>query len=473
MGKIAKIIVIASLSAMVVAAVPITTAAVVLGESSLYEDTYLAGLKLKRDLLNQKDRKRLIFIGGSSLPFGLRSELIEKELPEYHVVNFGLYGALGTECMLDLALPYIQDEDLVLLSFEQNKQTLSSYFSGHIFLQAANDCKDAFFDLDERDRNAVLGSGVSFAQEKFSYWSASSKPQGDGAYQKQYFEAHGDLVYDGASGNAMAERYDPNQLVSFDVSWWEESFIKEVNWFTEEVQKKGAKTYYWFAPINQKSVQNLYELDDYCVSLAEKIKCPILGDPHASVFDEGYFFDSNFHLNNAGANNNTRRFVRDYKAEFGITSKTNIEVMDIPSAIVPEVEEGDNSDRACFVVESKTDHAVVTGLSKEGLKRSGLILPATENGLPITEFSVSTFQNNSVIESIRLQNNLRAIPDYAFSGATNLKRIELTSLNPATYQIGSHLLDGTDADIYVPKEAVGRYRSHYFFSIYSSRIREM
>ena len=473
MGKAAKIIVIASLSAALVATVPLTTAAVVLGESSLYGDTYVAGLKIKRDLLKQKERKRLIFIGGSSLPFGLRSDLIERELPECHVVNFGLYGALGTECMLDLALPYIQDEDVVLLSFEQNKQTLSSYFSGHTFLQATNDCKDAFFDLDERDRNAVLGAGTSFAQEKFSYWASASKPQGDGAYQKQYFEPHGDLVYDGASGNAMAERYDPNQLVNFDISWWEESFVKEVNTFVEEARKKGAKTYYWFAPVNQKSAQNIYEIDDYCISLQAKLKCTILGDPHASLFDEGYFFDSNFHLNNAGANNNTRRFVRDYKAEFGISSKTNIEVMGIPLAIVPEVEEGDNSDRDCFVIDAKSDHAVVTALSSEGLNRRDLILPSSENGLPITEFDVSTFQKNSVIESIRLQKNLRSIPDYAFFGATSLRRIELTSLNPSTYQIGSHLLDGTDADIYVPKEAVGRYRSHYFFSVYASRIREI
>lgn len=473
MGKKAKIIVLSVLAAISVSAVPSLAAGLVWGESQLYADTYLAGMKIKRDLLKKKDKKRLIFIGGSSLPFGLRSDLIERELPEYHVVNFGLYGALGTECMLDLALPYVQSEDIVLLSFEQNEQTLSRYFSGLTFLQAVNDCKDALYELDEQDRNAVIGEGIAFAQEKFSYLSSGKKPQGDGAYQKKYFNAYGDLVYEGASGNAMPERYDSNQPVSFLASSWEKGFATDVNAFISAAKNKGAKTYYWFAPTNRKSAQNAYELDDYCTDLTAMISCPILGDPHASLIDEGYFYDSNFHLNLAGANNNTRRFVRDFKAEFAIATKTNIDVMDIPPAIVPEVEEGDNSDRAYFLVEKKDGYAEVTGLTEAGKNRSSLIVPSTEDGLPITGFAIKTFQENRAVETIRLQNNLRAIPDYAFSGAAGLKRIELTSPSPSNYQIGSHLLDGTDADLYVPAEAVGRYQSHYFFSMYASRIKPL
>ena len=45
-----------------------------------YKNTYLAEFSNKYDRLYETEGKKIIFIGGSSLPFGLRSDLIEEEL---------------------------------------------------------------------------------------------------------------------------------------------------------------------------------------------------------------------------------------------------------------------------------------------------------------------------------------------------------------------------------------------------------
>ena len=466
-----KISLLSLVSAITLLSLPSVTATLVFSNGFLYEETYLAGMKLKRDLLKKKENHRIIFIGGSALTFGLRSYLIEQELPQYHVVNFGLYGALGSECMLDLALPYIQEGDVVVLSFEQNQQTLSQYFSGMNMWQAIDDCKDAIFDLDERDQKALFGSSMAFAQQKFGYLTAGERPHGDGAYAYANFNAYGDIDCEIPSGNALSRRYDPNQMIRFDAKWWEEGFINDVNYFVSKASERRAKTYYWLAPANEKSVQNIGELDTYYDFLDCSLNCDILGDPADSIIDSGYFYDSNFHLNNAGAVNNSRRFVLDMKAELGDPSKTGIAIQEIPEAIVPESYEGDDSDAAFFEYDIEGNTAYVTSLSTSGRDKTSLIVPSTYQGLMVTRFDATTFQNNSDIQKVVLQQNISEIADYSFSGASKLTYIELRNPNPSSVNIGAHLLDGTSADIYVPAEALWTYRSHYFFSQYAQRIK--
>ncbi|MDE7384896.1 MAG: hypothetical protein K2M84_03955, partial [Anaeroplasmataceae bacterium] len=114
----------------------IITISVVENTKDQYDNTYLAELKDKISLLKNTKEKKIILVGGSSLPFGIRSDLIEQELPEYKVVNFGLYATLGTKAMMDLSKINIQEGDIVILSPELNSQTYSLYFNPKSILQA-------------------------------------------------------------------------------------------------------------------------------------------------------------------------------------------------------------------------------------------------------------------------------------------------------------------------------------------------
>ena len=72
-----------------------------------YEDTFLGEMKYKMKRLTQTQGKRIILVGGSSIPFSVKSRLIEESFPEYNVVDFGLYADMGTTIMLDLSLIHI------------------------------------------------------------------------------------------------------------------------------------------------------------------------------------------------------------------------------------------------------------------------------------------------------------------------------------------------------------------------------
>ena len=77
-----------------------------------YSNVFVGALDEKFERLTSIDEDKIIVVGGSSVAFGLDSELMEK-YTGMPVVNFGLYAALGTKVMLDLSRPGIKEGDIV------------------------------------------------------------------------------------------------------------------------------------------------------------------------------------------------------------------------------------------------------------------------------------------------------------------------------------------------------------------------
>ena len=87
---------------------------------NVYNETYYGEMKDKIDLLKDKSNKRIILIGGSSVPFSVDSHYLKQYLPDYHPVNFGLYASLGTSMMLDIVSKYITEDDIIIITSNRN-----------------------------------------------------------------------------------------------------------------------------------------------------------------------------------------------------------------------------------------------------------------------------------------------------------------------------------------------------------------
>lgn len=135
-----------------------------------YQETYLAALADKYELLKKTNEKKIIIIGGSSVPFGLNSELVEQHLP-YKVVDFGLYASLGTKVMLDLAKVNINEGDIIVIAPEVHPQLMSLHFDPLIMLQCLDSSWEMFNNLTYQDKQKVLASVPTFSGEKYQYFS--------------------------------------------------------------------------------------------------------------------------------------------------------------------------------------------------------------------------------------------------------------------------------------------------------------
>ena len=55
-----------------------------------YGETFLGQLSAQEDRLSESPGQRIILVGGSSVPFSLRCDLLEAALPGYTVIDFGI-----------------------------------------------------------------------------------------------------------------------------------------------------------------------------------------------------------------------------------------------------------------------------------------------------------------------------------------------------------------------------------------------
>ena len=278
----------------------IVTILVVENTKDQYENTYLAELKDKINLLNNTKEKKIIFVGGSSLPFGLRSDLIEQELPEYKVVNFGLYATLGTKAMMDLSKINIQEGDIVILSPELNAQTYSLYFNPDAVLQAL----DGFSNLQKyfsiQDNLSILYNYFQFGREKMKY-ASSSMPDPIGIYRHDSFNAYGDIEVE-RKNNIMNNGYDSTMNIELVDDLLDKEFIEYINKYCAYVRKRNAKIYFNFSPCNELAIKTSKEnRSKFSEKLDTSIECDILTNLEDCIIHSDYFYDTNFHLNSAGA----------------------------------------------------------------------------------------------------------------------------------------------------------------------------
>ena len=441
------------------------------GLPAQYGDTFMGELKYKVELLKNTPGPRIILVGGSGVAFGVDSTLMERELPGYSVVNFGMYAALGTTVMLDLSEPYIREGDIVILIPEHQAQTLSDWFDPAVMWQGLDGAFDLLPQLPGDKLAQLTGTLPEFAGQKFAYAVKGEPPRPQGVYRRDSFNERGDVVNPLCARNEMPSGYDANTPIRFDPDMVTEEFARRVRDYARAVTEKGAVLWYGFCPMNARAVEGAAaDIDAFYEALQEKLSLPLAGNPHNFILDAGWFYDTNFHPNSSGKIVYTRELIRAIKAMLGDSRPTKITLPAMPPMAGAELWEGDDRDGDCFTYEEADGALTVTGLTAEGMKRTALTVPSAWNGLPVTVIGTNAFAGAENLTEVRIQQNIRAIADGAFSGCAALERVVLEQGAPSACRVGQGLLEGTGAKVYVPADALSAYRTDYFWSVYGVLI---
>ena len=401
-----------------------------LGLPAQYGDTFMGELKSKYERLKDTPGKRIVLVGGSGVAFDCDGKMLDKIFPSYEVVNFGMYAGLGTKAVMDLAEKHIHDGDIVILSPEQSEQTLSDYFNGEYMWQAADGAFGMLRDLKSENYEAMLGNFPEFALNKLNYVLDGKNPQTDSIYQKKSFNVYGDIELDTCQENILPYGYDVNQKVKFTEDVVQLEFLKYMNAWAEKLEKKGAVVWYRYCPVNELAVEDAEDVENYDRFLKQKLNFAVIGNPENSLMEAEWFFDTNFHLNQAGKEVNTVQLIRDIKAMLG-------------------------DDRAVEVELPEKPHKTWEDISAETRVW--------------TEKDSQKYQGQ---ETIVIPENVTQIKDYAFADCAGIKSIVMKQKDPSKCIVGQHLLDGTSAEIIVPQMAADSYKRNYFWSSYAGRIQE-
>jgi len=390
----------------------------------VYDNTFVGELAAKYDRLNSIDDDKIVVVGGSSVAFGLDSALMEETLG-MEVVNFGLYANLGTKVMMDLSKANINQGDIIILAPEMNSQTLSLYFNSETTIQALDGNLRMLLNIDSDNYESLVGASWKFTCDKLSYLVTGNRPMNEGAYKKQNFNKYGDNVYDRpynemtAIQNTITLNFKTNYIDSIHSDF--EQYIEYVNDYVKYCESRGAKVYFSFCPMNYAAMSNKNTEDSiksFFVSLCKDLDCKVISNVYDYIFDEGYFYDSEFHLNNAGVTLRTVQLIDDIKRELGDTSVT-IPVNDLPAA------PGFKPYSPYLEIEKSDDggYWIITGVTEEGLTMEEITIPDMISDLPVMTIYESAFSQAKSLRKVILGKYINKIETYAFTGADSLVRI--------------------------------------------------
>lgn len=330
----ALITAIAVILSLVVILTPfVTVISMVVALPTQYDDLYHGILDEKVALLKSVEDEKIVVIGGSSVAFGIDSDLLS-EYTGMPVVNFGVYAALGTKIMLDLSRSEIGEGDIVVLALELDPQTLSLYFNSETTLQAIDGDYSLFWRLDMDNKLSTLGGMWSFLGDKWTRYRNGTPAEVDGIYSSKYFDPDtGDFDYPRQelssvmlpagylSSDDKLINLRVEELTREDDGYDFAAFAEYLNEYVKDVERRGATVLFSWCPMNSYAV-NIGEdeatrkanVDEYVEYLKDNIDCTFIGDIYDHIMNPLYFFDTNLHLNEAGAKMNTMLLADEMRA---------------------------------------------------------------------------------------------------------------------------------------------------------------
>ena len=478
-----KIIIIAAVIAILLPIIAVPCIAF-LG-APMFDNIFTAAVVDKLDTLEATKEKKLLVIGGSSSAFGLRSDLLEEEIG-MKVINFGVYASLGTKLMLDLSRKYVSEGDIIVLAPELDAQTYSLYFSALDTLKGLDGSFRYLSGVAKENRIEIAGAIWKFTAEKLGYMF-SSKPDPEGVYNRRSFNEYGDISYP-RPYNIMEGGY-VGKNISFDYdSVVSADFIAYLLDYAAFCRERGASVYFTYAPMNSAARvegETQKQMADFNNRLRESFTLEdgtqaikIISAPNKYVIDSAYFYDTDTHLNDAGAILRTARLAADLKRELGITEPVSIKE---PSPPEKPAEQGGEewatpgqTDPELFVLRNDGATYSIVGTKDGARSLSDITVPTYYNGKRITLIAKGAFSDCTALKSVTVPKGIRQIADGAFSGCTSLESIFVAAESCNDITVGDGLLVGVpdSCTIYLTNADVSDFNNHYSWSKYSERMKK-
>lgn len=470
-----KKIVAAIISVIIVLSVPVAGLPIYAAHiTDVYGNTYLAAMADKHDRLHNIQGKKLVLVGGSGMAFGIDSGAIEREL-DIPTVNMGLYAALGSKTTLDLTRSGITKGDIVVFAPEMDKQAYSLYTNTEITVQTLEAKRSMIRDIPMAEWAALFTELPSYIKDKKEL-IASGIPDPLNAYSRSAFNGYGDVSYD-RPYNVMPDLYLSANMIDITDELIDEDFIEYVNNYAEKVRKKGAAFYFTFPPMNRLALTENSTYENRLAvynRLTKLLHCEVIGNIEDHIFHEGYFYDSNYHLNNGGVDLNTKKLVGDIKRQLGDDSPTDIAVLPPSGAGSEQDTSGDDMYSEDFEYVEDTAGWAIVAVRPDALNKDVLRVPQTYSGKKVYKIKASAF-SGCAASTIYIGENITVLEDGIFADCAKLSAVNL-SVKLGAYDllptVGDNLFYGANPDvkIYVSASKYTVMCTDYFWMMYKERL---
>lgn len=280
---------------------------------------YLSATLQKHALLEDTVGPKIVIVGGSNAAFGIDSELIAANF-EYPVVNMGLQGGLGCVYPLEEIKPFLHSGDIVVLTPEYHCVSEQPNLYGDVVL----------FNLmvvvpDNLRYITEWGQVQLLAQELVNHYPSVflevlpnleriAYPPQDPFYTPDGFNQYGDAITHLGVETLAPE---PAKFTIHCDGGDCLPMIERYNQFADEMAAQDVDVFYTFPPyLLEPDADTLPAAQRYADYLAQHLKMPILGTPQDYFYAPEYFFDTIYHLTEAGREIRTRQLIEELRYWF-------------------------------------------------------------------------------------------------------------------------------------------------------------
>lgn len=266
-------------------------------------DHYLFAMTAKHKRAADIKTPKILFIGGSNLPFGLDSEKIQNDLG-MPVVNFGLHAGLGLKFMFEEAKPFIHKDDIIVVVPEYHQFFGDACYGEETLVNVlVNIYPEGESLINITHRFKLLKFYPKIIRAKLI--SKILKPKKDEIYLSSSFNEFGDVV---AHIGKAPKGFHPQLLEDNKINY---DAIKSLRMFNDFIQSQGAVLYFCYPAYYRESYNSgrpSIEMLDKILSSETDVK--IICKPDEFVFnDKKYFFDGAYHLSRTGIEERTSRLI--------------------------------------------------------------------------------------------------------------------------------------------------------------------
>lgn len=283
---------------------------------------YALAARIQHRQLTAPVAQKIVLVGGSNLAFGIDSPAIEAATG-CHVANMGINGYLGVRYMLAQVEPHVTAGDIVVLAFEYDSffKSVEGTPSDQLVVVKANPVTLSYYTPAQK---LLMLKAVPFvAQQKILRLMGDSYDRvfngaGDEPALIHLIETaagvtrHGDLV----SHLGVEWPYDREDGLDATTLPLDGEIIGLLQAFADRLEARGVHVVMSYTPVlrdyydrHMASLVRLHGL------LAAAVPLDPPSAPRDYVFDEGYFFDTVYHLNAEGRAIRTERLIDDLQRQ--------------------------------------------------------------------------------------------------------------------------------------------------------------
>ncbi len=275
-----------------------------------YRYSYNAALLDKVERLEAIHEPKIVLIGNSNLPFGIKSELLEDTF-HMPVINMGMHGSLGNAFHEEMAKINVQKGDIIILTHTEfsDDDTITDPVIAWLTLEnhpklwsllRAKDIPDMYFAFPD------------YAKRALTLWTSKEGNEQDygDVYSRLAFNEYGDIAFERQNTKLDAATYFTESMVQ--VPEINDTCTNRINELNEYVTERGATLLVAAYPIADVEVTPPEE--DYIKfkeQLQESLNCPVISDYTDYFLDSSYFYDTNYHLTDEGATLRTKQLILD------------------------------------------------------------------------------------------------------------------------------------------------------------------